>query len=80
MYPHWTAISARLQTETFVLTCTKYMRGSRKFCQRGSNFDNVFRGGGGRGKDPNATLGGPASFKWRFAGVLMLGQQRKLAW
>ena len=37
-------------------------------------------GGGGRGKDPNTTLGGPASFKWRFAGVLMLGQQRKLAW
>ena len=48
------------------------MRGSRRFCQRGSNFD-VFclfvcfmlffslMGGGGGGNDPNTTISGPDS-------------------
>ena len=57
------------------------MRGSRKFCQRGSNFDNVFfccfYFNEGR-KDPNKTfnwLSTAASempFKWRFAGGPMI--------
>ena len=59
------------------------MRGSRKFCQRASNSDNVFffvflvdEGS----KDQNYTKTGhdrPASetpFKWRFAGVAMMAQ------
>ena len=56
-------------------------RGSRKFCQRGSNFDNIFLFSlmsGGRIQMP--LLAGhqrPASetpFKWRFAGVTMMAQ------
>ena len=58
------------------------MRGSRKFCQRGSNFDNVFcfvvflvdeeR------EDPSTTISGPSSahqrnaIKRRFAGMSMM--------
>ena len=41
------------------------MRGSRKFCQRGSNYDNVFLllflTDEGREEDPNATISGPLS-------------------
>ena len=33
------------------------MRGSRKFCQRGSNFDNVFLVDEGR-EDQNTTISG----------------------
>ena len=66
------------------------MRGSRKFCQRGSNFDNVIFGffvDQGR-EDPNAyhnkrAIIGPASetpFKWRFACVLLMAQHWTLAW
>ena len=41
------------------------MRGSRKFCQRGSSFDNVFFVEEGR-EDPNTTLSGPSmAFHWR---------------
>ena len=54
------------------------IRGSRKFCQKGSNFDNVFLGG--RGEEPKPLSVGhhwPASetpFKWRFAGVPLMAQ------
>ena len=37
-----------------------YMRGSRKFCQRGSKFDNVFLVDEGI-EDPNITINGPSS-------------------
>ena len=42
------------------------MRGSRKYCQRGSKFDNVFFGGWGGGfdegiDDPNITVNRPSS-------------------
>ena len=54
------------------------MRGSRKFCQRGSNFDNVFFFIyffflGGRGlvyeerEDPSTTINGPSSARQRNA-------------
>ena len=74
-----TVISARiLRTEglTLILS-TLVMKGSRKFCQRGSNFDNVFfpflvdrgwgGGGGGGVKDPNTTISGPSSARQRKA-------------
>ena len=54
------------------------MRGSRKFCQRGSNFDNVLVDEGK--EDPSTTINGPSSarqrnaIKWRFAGVPMIAQ------
>ena len=56
------------------------MRGSRKFCQRGSNFDNVFFK-----LDPSPTLSGPSSARQRiaiklcFAGMPMNAQHRMLA-
>ena len=43
------------------------MRGSRKFCQMGSNSDSYFFGEGGVDegrKDPNTTISG-TSFRWR---------------
>ena len=41
------------------------MRGSRKFCQRGSYFDKVFLVDEGR-EDPNTTISGSLSaFRWR---------------
>ena len=53
--------------------CTGFMRGSRKFCQMGSNFDNVFYDVGR--EDPNSTISGPSlarqrnaikmAFRWR---------------
>ena len=60
------------------------MSGSRKFCQRGSNFDNVFfffffLVDEGR-EDPSTTISGPSSarqrntIKWRFAGGPMMAQ------
>ena len=55
------------------------MRGSRKFCQRGSNYDNVLIVDEER-DDPNTTKTGhyrPASktpLKWRFAGGPMMTQ------
>ena len=42
------------------------LRVSRRFCQRGSTFDNFFNIEGR--ENPNTTLSGPSSFKWRFAG------------
>ena len=60
-------------------------RGSRKFCQRGSNFGNVLfvvvvLVDEGRPEDPNATISGPLSARqpnvipWRFAGKPMMAQ------
>ena len=47
------------------------MRGSRKFCQRGSNYDKVFfsfmRGGGVGGEDPNTTISGSSTARLRNA-------------
>ena len=43
------------------------MRGSRKFCQKGSNFDDgffFFLVDDGR-EDPNTTTSGPSSARWR---------------
>ena len=49
------------------------MRGSRKLCQRGSKFDNVFLVDAGI-EDPNTAINGPSSarkrnaikaFRWR---------------
>ena len=46
------------------------MRGYRKFCQRGSNFDvYLFLDDEGR-EDPTTTISGPL----RFAGVPMMAQ------
>ena len=59
------------------------MRKSRKFCQRGSNFDNVFffsvdEGKGGSKYQPfSACHYWPASerpFKWPFAGGPIMAQ------
>ena len=45
-----------------------YMRGSRKFCHRGSNLDNVFFSlMGGGGYYPNTTISGPSSARQRTA-------------
>ena len=57
------------------------VRGSRKFCQRGSNFDNfsLFLVDDGR-NDQKITINGPSSaasetpIKWRSADVLMIAQ------
>ena len=65
------------------------MHGSRKLCQRGSNFDSVFfyiflLVDEGR-KDPNTSISGPSSarkqnaIKGRFAGMPMLAQHSMLA-
>ena len=66
-------------------------RGSRKFCQRVSKFNNVFfffffflvdEGI----EDPSTALIGPSSVrqrnavKWRFAGVPMIAHHGMLAW
>ena len=57
---------------------------SRKFCQRGSNFGVFFKVGEGR-EDLSPTLSGPSSarqrnaIKWRFAGMPMNAQHRRLA-
>ena len=39
---------------------TTTMRGLRKFCPSGSNYDNVFSVVGGR-EDPNTTISAPSS-------------------
>ena len=76
---HMTHASLYMKSGFNVLLSTyiehfQLMRGSRQFCQRGSNFDNVFFFSflvdEGR-KDPNTTISGPS---WRFAGVPMLAQ------
>ena len=57
----------------------EFMRGSRKFCQRGPNFDVIFLVDEGR-EDPSTTISGSSSarqrnaIKWRFAGVPMMAQ------
>ena len=38
-----------------------HMRGSRKFCQRGSKFDNIFFLSWWGDRDPNVTINGPSS-------------------
>ena len=51
---------------------SKDIRGSKKFCQRGSNFDKVLLVEEGR-EDPNTTISGPPAkrylngmaFRWR---------------
>ena len=63
------------------------MRGSRKFCQRGSNTDNVFFLVDEGREDPSTTISGLSSAmrwraddghgvslacRWRFAGVPMM--------
>ena len=60
---------------TFIIVLPDSMRGSRKFCLRGSNFDNVFSTVDEWGEDPNNTISGPSSthqrntikmvFRWR---------------
>ena len=60
-----------MTVEEFISNCIN-MRGSRKFCQRGSNFDNVFLFfflhviDEGR-EDPNTTISGPSSARQRNA-------------
>ena len=55
------------------------MRGPRKFCQRGSNSDNVFLVDERR-MDPNTNNSGPSSarqrnaIKWHFAGGPMIAK------
>ena len=53
------------------------MRGSRKFYQRGSNFDGFFvfvvLVDKGR-EDPNTTISGSSLNLWRLAGVPMTAQ------
>ena len=61
------------------------MRGPRKFCQRGSNFESVFFLVDEGRKDPDTTISGPSSvrqrnaFKWRFAGGPMMARCVSLA-
>ena len=56
-----------------------YMRGSRKFCQRGSNLENFFFFDEGR-EDLSTIISGPSlarqrnAIKWRFAGVPIMTQ------
>ena len=54
------------------------VRGSRKFFQRGPTF-TTFLVDVGR-EDPNTTISGPLSFKWRFAGGPIVAQHWMLAW
>ena len=42
------------------------MRGSRKFYQRGSNFDNVFFLVDKERETPNTTINGPSSARQRY--------------
>ena len=56
------------------LIAEQCMRGSRKFCQKGSNSDNVyllllffFWWGGSRREDPNSTKSGPSLARQRNA-------------
>ena len=56
------------------------MRGSRKFCQRGSNSAKSFFLVDEGLDDPNTTFNGPSlpasetPFKWRFTGKPMVAQ------
>ena len=50
------------------------MRGSRKFCQMGSNFDNFLLVDEGR-EDPNTTISGPSSASQRNAIYMAFGWQ-----
>ena len=58
---------------------------SRKFCQRGSNFDNVFLVDEGR-EGQITTISGLLSarqtnaIKWRFSGGPIMVRYRMLAW
>ena len=65
------------RTSQYQASCTNPTRGSRQFCQRGSNFDNFFlfcffllRRGSSR-EDPNITINGQSSacqrnvIRWR---------------
>ena len=64
---------------------TLFMRGSRKFCQRGPTL-TFFLFDEGR-KDPNTNISCPSTawarrtpFKWRFAGGPMMAQHWMLDW
>ena len=57
----------------------QHMPGSRKFCQRGSNFDNVFflfvfQVDDGE-EDPNTTINRPSLARQCYAGVPMMTQR-----
>ena len=74
------------ELSTFIQLYTDNMQESRKFCQRGSNFDNFFFVYEGR-EDPNTTISGSLSarqqkghLKRRFACRLMMTQHWMLAW
>ena len=59
-----------------LLNSYKTMRAYRKFCQRGSTFDNVFLVDEGI-KDPNITINGPSSgppAKGHLNGVSLVGR------
>ena len=66
-------IFSTIRVRIFEFLLYRYMCGSRKFCQRESNFDNVFLVDEGR-ENPSATISGPSSarqqnaIKWRFDG------------
>ena len=62
-------VSTRLCHLLVIHTCY-FMRGSRKFCQRGSNFDNIFLIDEGR-EDLNTTISRPSSARQENA-VLMV--------
>ena len=61
-------------------TSLRILHGSRKFCQRGSYFVNVFFLVNEGRDDPNTTIGGPTSarqqtpLKWRFTVVPLMAQ------
>ena len=48
-------------------TSLRILRRSRKFCQRGSDFDNVFFSVDEGRDDPNTTISGPTSDRQRNA-------------
>ena len=50
------------------------MQGSRKFCQRGSKFDNVFFFLDEGIEDPNITINGPSSAKRHLNGISLACQ------
>ena len=61
-------------------TSSRILHESRKFCQRGSDFDNVFFLVDEGRDDPNTTISGPTSarqqtsLKWSFTVVPLMAQ------
>ena len=60
-------------------TETTHMRGPTKFCQRGSNSDNVFLVDKGR-EDHNSTKSGTSSASKRNVILMVVAQSWLLAW